>query len=150
MQCCQSLTSEQLLQDARKPAAIAGPLYLSYPVSLKASKVSGSVSLEIDARAGATAWCSLPRELCWCVFFTPLTALCGQCSSSSLPFYLVTGVDTGYPIFTSKGVRDWVSGLSFLPYPQPWSSIASVRFDPLEPPFLGLWFHCSYITTAIV
>ena len=81
-------------------------------------------------------------ESCAGVFFTPLTALCGQCSSSSLPFYLVTGVDTGYPIFTSKGVRDWVSGLSFLPYPQPWSSMASVRFDPLEPPFLGLWFHC--------
>lgn len=63
-QCWQSQPSEQALQDARKPAALAGPIYLGYPMSLKASKVSGSVSLEIDAQAGAIAWCSLPRELC--------------------------------------------------------------------------------------
>lgn len=58
----QSQTSEQALQDARKPAALAGPLYLGYPVSLKASKVSGSVSLEIDAQAGAKPGVASPES----------------------------------------------------------------------------------------
>lgn len=44
-------------QNARKPGptGLARPPSLGYQVALKASKVSGSLSLEVDGQAGARA-----------------------------------------------------------------------------------------------
>lgn len=84
--------AEQDSQNARKlgPKGLAGCPCLGYQVAVKASKVSGSLSLEVNGQAGARARYSFPKELWFVVAFITLPRQCPSVSPlcpswSSLP-----------------------------------------------------------------